>query len=194
MADVAASGRGRSSVDASGIVLAAGSGSRLGQPKADLILGGTRLLDRAIAVLRAGGCAEVIAVVRAGTRAEGATLVVNPQPERGLGSSLRIGLAAASGRVAVIMLVDTPGVGATAVRRVLAVGGPVAVATYSGRRGHPVVIDRAYWPEVAALAQADHGARPFLTAHPDLVTEVACEGDPRDLDTPADLDAWQARS
>ena len=179
---------------ACGIVLAAGSGSRLGGPKADLVLHGTRLLDRAIAVLRAGGCADVIAVVRPGTRADGATLVVNPQPERGLGSSLRIGLDTTSGDVAVIMLVDTPGVGAGAVRRVLAAGAPVAVATYAGRRGHPVAITRAYWPQVAALADGDHGARPFLTANPDLVVEVPCEGDPLDLDTPADLEAWQARS
>jgi CTP:molybdopterin cytidylyltransferase MocA len=194
MADVAASGRHGTSVGASGIVLAAGSGSRLGQPKADLVLGGTRLLDRAIAALRAGGCAEVIAVVRPGTRADDANVVQNPEPERGLGSSLRIGLGTATGDVAVIMLVDTPGVGAAAVRQLLAAAAPVAVATYDGRRGHPVAIARAYWPQVAALADGDHGARQFLAANPDLVIEVPCVGDPVDLDTPADVIAWQARS
>jgi CTP:molybdopterin cytidylyltransferase MocA len=192
VADFPASGR--EGACASGIVLAAGSGSRLGQPKADLVLDGTRLLDRAIATLRAGGCTEVIAVVRPGTRADDATVVENPKPERGVGSSLRIGLNAATGDVAVIMLVDTPGIGPAAVRQLLAEGAPVAVATYAGRRGHPVAIARAYWPQVAALADADYGARRFLTAYPELVIEVPCVGDPVDLDTAADVAAWHARS
>lgn len=174
-----------------GIVLAAGAGTRFGRPKADLVLGGERLVDRAVRVLREGGCADVVAVVRDGVAVPGAAAVVNPDPERGMGSSLRLGLAAASGTRAVIVLVDTPGIGADAVRRVLGVDAPVAVATYGGRRSHPVVLDRPLWTEVASLADGDQGARPFMRAHPDLVVEVACEGDPADVDTPADLAAWQ---
>ena len=179
---------------ACGIVLAAGAGTRFGRPKAEIVLGGERLVDRAVRVLRDGGCAEVVAVARQGVDVPGAVVVVNPDPERGMGSSLRLGLAAASGTRAVIVLVDTPGIGADAVRRVLAVDAPVVVATYSGRRSHPVVIDRPLWTEVATLADGDHGARPFMRAHPDLVVEVACEGDPADVDTPADLAAWQERA
>ena len=169
-----------------GIVLAAGAGTRFGRPKADLVLGGERLVDRAVRVLREGGCADVVAVVRDGVAVPGAAAVVNPDPERGMGSSLRLGLAAASGTRAVIVLVDTPGIGADAVRRVLGVDG-----AYGGRRSHPVVLDRPLWTEVASLADGDQGARPFMRAHPDLVVEVACEGDPADVDTPADLAAWQ---
>lgn len=175
----------------SGLVLAAGAGTRLGRPKADLVVGGERLLDRAMRVLREGGCAEIVAVVRAGIPATGARVIVNPDPERGMGSSLRLGLAAATGSRAAILLVDVPGVGADAVRRVLAASSPVAVATYGGRRGHPVVIDRPLWTEVARLAEGDEGARPFLRAHPDLVREVPCEGSAADIDTPDDLAAWQ---
>jgi CTP:molybdopterin cytidylyltransferase MocA len=176
----------------SGIVLAAGAGTRLGQPKADLIVAGERLLDRAVRVLREGGCGEVVAVVRQGVAVRGATVVVNREPDRGMGSSLRLGLGAASGERAAVVLVDTPGLTSDAVRRVVGVAAPVAVATYAGRRGHPVVIERPLWPEVAALAEGDEGARPFLRAHPELVTEVACVGDPSDIDTPRDLAAWRA--
>ena len=177
-----------------GVVLAAGAGTRFGGPKAEIVLGGERLVDRAMRVLREGGCADVVAVVRQGVEVPGAAVVVNPDPDRGMGSSLRLGLAAASGTRAAIVLVDTPGVGADAVRRVLAVDAPVAVATYGGRRSHPVVIDRPLWTEVAGLAEGDQGARPFMRAHPDLVVEVPCEGDPADVDTPADLAAWQQPS
>lgn len=176
-----------------GIVLAAGAGTRLGEPKAEVQLGGERLVDRAVRVLREAGCAEVVVVVRDGVDVDGAITVVNPAPERGMGSSLRLALAAASGVRAVIMLVDTPGVGVDAIGRVLAAKAPVAIATYGGRRGHPVAIERPLWTEVARLAEGDQGARPFLRANPELVTDVACAGDPGDIDTGSDLAAWRLR-
>ena len=175
----------------SGLVLAAGAGHRMGQPKAELILDGERLVDRAVRVLRAGGCDEVVTVVREGVTSPDARVVVNPEPERGMGSSLRLALAAATGRRAVILLVDTPGIGADAVRAVLAVDAPVVVATYGGRRSHPVVVDHSWWGEVAELAAGDRGARPFLAAHPELVREVECPGDPSDLDTMGELASWR---
>jgi len=175
----------------SGILLAAGEGRRMGRPKAEIVVRGRRLVDRAVATLRDGGCDEVIAVVRAGTRVDDATPVVNPDPDRGMGSSLRLGLAAATGSRAVILLVDTPGIRAEAVRRVASVDASVAIATYDGRRGHPVAFDRPLWTEVSALAEGDRGARAFLRVHPDLVTEVACDGRLDDIDTPSDLDAWE---
>jgi molybdenum cofactor cytidylyltransferase/nicotine blue oxidoreductase len=173
-----------------GVVLAAGAGTRLGGPKAELVVGGQRLIDRAVGELRRAGCAEVVAVVRAGTSALDAVVVVNPDPDRGMGSSLRLGLAAASGDRAVIVLVDTPGVGADQVGRVLAIDAPFVIARYGTRRSHPVAIDRPLWTEVSALAGGDQGARPFMRAHPELVTEVACDGDPSDIDTPEDLARW----
>ncbi len=176
--------------DVSGIVLAAGAGARLGRPKAELVVAGERLADRAVRGLRAGGCTEVVAVVRAGIEVGDAVVVVNPDPDRGMGSSLRLGLAAASGDRAVIVLVDTPGIGAEQVRRVLAVDAPFVVARYGARRGHPVAIARPLWAEVAALADDDEGARPFMRARPDLVTEVPCDGDPADIDTLGDLARW----
>jgi CTP:molybdopterin cytidylyltransferase MocA len=178
-------------VRVSGIVLAAGAGRRLGGPKAELVVGGERLVDRAVRVLRESGCAEVVAVVRAGTRVDGAVVVVNSDPDRGMGSSLQLGLAAASGDRAAILLVDTPGITADAVRRTLDVAAPVAVATYGGCRGHPVVIDRPLWTNVAALAEGEAGARAFLREHPELVTEVPCDGDLADIDTAEDLARYQ---
>jgi nicotine blue oxidoreductase len=52
-----------------------------------------------------------------------------------------------------------------------------------------VLFARSTWAEVAALAQGDVGARPFLAAHPELITTVSCDdiADPADIDTPADL-------
>ena len=181
----------------SGVLLAAGAGRRLGRPKAEIVIGGERLLDRGIAVLYAAGCSDVVAVVRDDTgrpTRTSVTTVRNPDPDRGMGSSLRLGLAACTGEIAVVMLVDTPGVDAEAVRAVVdavRAGSPVAIAEFDGRRLPPVAFARPQWNRVAELAEGDQGARGFLRAHPELVTAVACAGDPSDIDTPHDLLRWQ---
>jgi nicotine blue oxidoreductase len=176
-------------------VLAAGQGRRLGRPKAAVELAGRRLVDRATATLRAGGCHPVVVVSGATPLVvPGATVVPNPRWRTGLGGSLRVGLAAlpAAAPAVVMTLVDTPTVAAESVHRLVAAwrgGAQVAVATYAGARRTPVLIVRAHWAEAAARAEGDAGARAFLAAHPELVTEVECADLGRwlDLDTPADL-------
>jgi CTP:molybdopterin cytidylyltransferase MocA len=95
-------------------------------------------------------------------------------------------------RAVVIALADQPRVGAESVRRLIAAhaaGATVVVAAYDGRPRNPVLIDRIHWAEVLATTTGDAGARPFLRAHPDLVTAVECgdTGRPDDIDTPEDL-------
>ena len=179
-----------------GILLAAGDGSRLGQPKATVELAGSTLAERGVALLRDGGTDPVIVVTGAvPVELPGVVSVHNPDWVTGMGSSLVTGLRAveAGATAAVIALADQPLVGAEAVRRLIAahaLGATVVVAAYDGKPRNPVLIDRVHWPAVAELAAgADTGARPFLRAHPDLVTLVECgdTGSPADIDTPQDL-------
>jgi nicotine blue oxidoreductase len=121
----------------------------------------------------------------------GATVVINPDWAQGMGSSLRAGLKALAGtpaRAAAVLLVDTPGITAEAVRRVKDHAEPDAlvVATYYGERGHPVLLGRDHWAGVAELANGDVGARPYLTEHRAQVRTIACEdiADGTDLDLP----------
>ncbi|MEU8248977.1 nucleotidyltransferase family protein [Nonomuraea sp. NPDC048916] len=180
-----------------GLLLAAGQGSRLGMPKALVTYGGERLVDRGVRLLEEGGCHPVVVVLGAATvQVRGAVTVRNPDWASGMGSSLRTGLAALpeAAEAVVIALVDQPFIRPEAVRRLVAAGAEVAVATYGGRRRNPVLIARRHFAEVAELAVGDVGARPFLKAHPGLVTEVPCDGlgDPADIDTPEDLDLLEA--
>ncbi|MBA3248735.1 MAG: nucleotidyltransferase family protein [Geodermatophilaceae bacterium] len=184
-----------------GLLLAAGAGRRFGGPKALAVLAdGTGFLVHAVRALREGGCAPVVVVL--GSAAEQARLlvtdadaevVVNGDWATGMGSSLRQGLTALPTDVdaAVVLLVDTPGIGPAAVARLATFADPVAiaVATYAGRRGHPVLLGRRHWPEVCRLAVGDTGARPFLRAHGSAVVEVPCDdvADPTDIDTAGDL-------
>lgn len=179
-----------------GLLLAAGQGSRLGQPKALVEIAGQTLVTRGIGLLRAGGVEPVIVVTGAvSLDLPSVILVHNPDWRTGMGSSLRAGLATLpdSADAVVIALVDQPLISPEAVRRLIAAfqaGASVAVASYDGRPRNPVLIARPHWPDAAAAAQGDAGARPFLRAHPELVTRVECgdTGRPDDLDTSADLD------
>jgi CTP:molybdopterin cytidylyltransferase MocA len=179
-----------------GILLAAGQGSRLGQPKALVDVGGRPLAARGVQLLRDGGAQPVIVVTGAtAVNLPGVITVHNPRWPAGMGSSLAAGLTTVPEEcpAAVVALVDQPLVGTQSVRRLIAAyraGASVAVAAYAGRPRNPVLLAREHWAEVIAQADGDFGARQFLRAHPDLVTLVECGdiGRPDDIDTRADLD------
>jgi CTP:molybdopterin cytidylyltransferase MocA len=180
-----------------GLVLAAGGGRRYGMPKALVEYGGSLLVERAVRTARAV-CDPVLVVL--GARAvdvwrtadlDGATVLANRDWETGMASSLRTGLDGLRGwpgRVDAVLvtLVDMPGMTPQALRAVAAHAAPdaLAIATYDGVRGHPVLLGREHWAGVAATATGDEGARRYLAVHD--VTEVACTdlADPTDLDVP----------
>ena len=167
-----------------GVLLAAGAGRRAGGPKALRVdPDGTSWLLRSIAVLRDGGCAEVVVVL--GSQADRARdliarrssridrhLVDAPDWAQGMGSSLRAGLLAVQqrpGSAALVHLVDLPDVTAEVVRRLLQEAPPdpsaLARATYGGRPGHPVLIGRDHLPAVIDGLSGDSGARDYLAQH-----------------------------
>jgi CTP:molybdopterin cytidylyltransferase MocA len=194
-----------------GIVLAAGSGSRFGGPKALVRFGDELLVERACRLLTEGGCDPLLAVLGAAhelVRARAALpplTVLNPDWPTGIGSSVRAGLAAVPAEVgaAVVALADEPLVGAESVRRLLAAhrdglppGVRAVVATYAGQQRNPVLLTRDVFAAVAAAATGDRGARVWLRSHPDQVIGVPCDdtGDALDVDTPDDLAQALARA
>ncbi|MFJ9624503.1 NTP transferase domain-containing protein [Streptomyces sp. NPDC101181] len=197
----AASGTRRPEV--AGVLLAAGGGRRLGgRPKALLEHRGRPLVEHAVRSLRDGGCGPLHVVLGAAAgevreRAEltGCAVTVNPGWEEGMGSSLRLGLAALAGSdadAALVLLVDQPGIGAEAVARVREAcrsRSSLAAAAYDGERGHPVLFGADRWADIAAGAVGDQGARGYLREHRDAITLVECSdvAQAYDIDTAADL-------
>ena len=185
-----------------GLVLAAGAGRRLGQPKALVELDGALLVDRAVQLLTEGGCDEVFVVLGAAAqdvlaRAQltAGRTVIAERWEDGQGASLGAGLAAVASSDAdavIVALVDQPWIGPEAVRRLRdagEAGAATAVATYDGEPRNPVLLARPVWEAVGVSAVGDIGARAWLRANPEHVVAVACDGtgDPRDIDLPSDL-------
>ncbi|MFJ6694864.1 NTP transferase domain-containing protein [Streptomyces sp. NPDC091272] len=189
-----------------GLLLAAGGGRRLGgRPKALLEHRGRPLVEHAVRVLREGGCSRVYVVlgaaadeVRARAGLDDCVTVDNPDWAEGMGSSLRAGLdallnasgAGATCTAALVSLVDQPGIGPEAVRRVLAApGAGLAAASYDGQRGHPVLFGADRWADIARTAVGDRGARAYLKEHAAELTLVECGdvAEAYDIDLPQDL-------
>ena len=183
-----------------GVLLAAGAGTRLGRgPKALLPYRGRTLVEVLADTLFDGGCREVVVVVgaeadrvRSTTDLRTYTVVENENWAKGMAGSFRAGIEAASpGHSIMVALVDQPGLTPTAVSRLLGSHRPgrVTAAAYpdeSGRlkRRHPVIIDVGLRSQAAEAANGDTGARSFLKAHPGLVDLVDCS----DLCSGEDLD------
>jgi CTP:molybdopterin cytidylyltransferase MocA len=173
---------------AAGVLLAAGAGTRYGMPK--VLAASGEWLRACVTALSDGGCDDVVVVL-------GAAIVDVPAPARaavaedwaqGLSASVRVGVTAIDAAYAVLHTVDTPGVGADAVRRVrdAARSSPsgLARAHYGDRPGHPVVIARKHWPQLLDGLRGDEGAHPFLRDRTDVVA-VDCA----DLASGEDIDA-----
>ena len=188
-----------------GLLLAAGAGTRFGGPKALVPYRGELLVHRGRRLLSEGGCDPVVVVL--GAQAEQVMALADLPDcalaldwETGMGASLRAGLVGLARRdvtACVVALADQPLVGPAAVVRLLEAhraGALAAVATYDGSQRNPVLLARSTWDAVAAAAVGDTGARPWLRAHPELVTEVPCDdtGSPFDVDTPDDLATMEA--
>jgi CTP:molybdopterin cytidylyltransferase MocA len=185
-----------------GLLLAAGAGRRMGQPKALVSDEHGSWLIRGVATLRDGGCDPVTVVL--GAEAERARslldgldvrVVVADDWAEGMGASLRAGLRSLAGSTddgVVVSLVDLPDLVPEVVRRVVSQvvtagsgSGPAALAraSYDGKPGHPVLLGREHWSGVVGTAVGDQGARAYLA--PRHVTLVECG----DLATGHDVDS-----
>ena len=191
-------------------MLAAGRGERFGggTPKPLAPFRGRPLVQHALDAACGSGLTPVVVVVgngaddvaRAIVANENVVLAHNAQWRSGIASSLGAALRALEPRTdvsaVVIGLADQPLVGAEAYRRLARAyddGARLAVATYGGERGNPVLLGREHWDEAMALT-GDEGARVLLRRHAAL--DVPCDGtgSPNDVDTPADLAAAEQRA
>jgi molybdenum cofactor cytidylyltransferase len=147
-----------------GIILSGGASRRMGTPKALLRFQNETFLDRLIRVLSTV-CDPIIVVVglhadqiRSGIERGGEVLfAVNPDPDRGMLSSLKCGLALVppDAEAAMFLPVDHPNIEISTVEtlaaRFRADRAPITVPTYAGQHGHPVSIARPVIAELLAL-------------------------------------------
>ena len=182
------------------IVLAAGAGSRLGGGKMLVPVHGKPMLQHVLDRVADAGVGEAVVVLGQDADAvedaiawRSETRVRNPDPERGLASSLQVGMAAVDPAVeaVLILLGDQPFVLPGAIRALLDSPAdpnrPIAAPVHGDNRGrNPVLVRRVAFGLVGE-ATGDRGLGPILAAHPELVLEVPVAGDNPDIDSPEDL-------
>ena len=185
----------------SGILLAAGESRRMGSAKALLSYQGQTFIARICNAFLTAGVDELIVVL--GARAEQLRealpvhaklrTVVNPRYQLGQLSSLMVGIGALSSEseAAVVNLVDHPMIATATIHALLssfrADPVPILIASYQGKRGHPVLFSSHVYGEILA-APLDQGAKVVVRKDPTRVREIPLD-DPgilADIDTPED--------
>lgn len=189
---------GRAGVKIGAVVLAAGSSSRLGQPKQLLEYEGQSLVRRAAQAALDAGCDPVAVVVGHGREKViaalhelPATLVPNDDWERGIGASIRAGVDRLRASDALILLVcDQPKVDASLLRELIAgqeqTGQPMVATRYASTQGVPALFTRDRFAQLLSLGD-ETGAKRLLLARPAEVATVDFPAAAWDIDTPADL-------
>ncbi len=186
-----------------GIVLAAGRSERMGgRPKALLTLKDREgreetFVARALRILAEGGVADAVVVVNPETEAAirvacppGTVLACNPRPEDGMVSSIRAALSVgAEIEKVLVTLVDIPEISVDVVRILRdhesAPGCWMTIPVFSDGRGHPLILHRAVFSELAT--ELPRGLKTLMERGPERICDLAVPGpQPWDVDTPDD--------
>jgi molybdenum cofactor cytidylyltransferase len=181
------------------VVLAAGKSQRMGRNKLLLKIAERTLLDHVLDALEGSKVDEVFVVL--GHRPEGLKpiiephnvgVVLNPDYEEGMTSSVKSGLGHVTADAVFIVLGDQIGLGAELLNRMSALmeSDPEALIVspvYEGKRGHPVLIRSVLFPEILAL-EKEQSLREVVLRHE--ASHRFVEGSIwsiMDMDTPEDF-------
>jgi molybdenum cofactor cytidylyltransferase len=193
------------------VLLAAGSGTRIGnRPKSLLELGGIPLIRRQIIALSGAGVDELVVVV--GNYAERivqavqefpVTVVHNPNPADGQVSSLRLGLQALSPKIdaALVALADQPLINSQDINDLIGAYKKrptlvhVVQPEVQGQLGNPVMFSAEVREQILSSA-ANIGCKHWQAAHPEAVHRWTTSNLRycTDIDTQEDIEALAART
>ena len=188
----------------SAILLAAGQSKRMGELKQLMPFGQSTIVEQAVDNLLGSAVDEVIVVV--GYKAEDVIkaiaakpikLAINPDYEQGMSTSIIAGLNLVHGRVQGVMLAlgDQPLVNSQTINSLIEEfynhDKGIAVPTYQGSRGHPIIFAIKYKEKLLKL-KGDVGGRQIIKDHPGDVLEVAVNSESivADFDTTDDYQAY----
>ena len=174
----------------SGIILAAGLSSRMGEPKQLLPFGESTIIETVIDNLLGSKLDEVIVVigheaekVQAHIQHKPVRAVFNPDYKEGMLTSAQRGVESisASADAFAMTLVDlpliTPDLVDMVIDEYLQADGGIAVPSYNYRRGHPVIFDRRYADDILRLDEDSGGVRSLFKRYADDIHYVTVDTD-----------------
>lgn len=182
------------------IILAAGSSSRLGQPKQLVNYRDKTLLTRAIEAAKKVASGDVVVVTGAHEQlinpevsALDVHIVHNPLWQQGMASSINAGISAlpSGTQQAIIMLCDQPFADAALLKEMIDQqrlnDSDLVACTYGGSIGVPALFDQSLFAELLEL-KGQEGAKKIIQKYREQATTIPFGKGSIDIDTPDDLD------
>lgn len=183
-----------------GLILAAGESKRMGRPKLLLPYGEKTVIETVLTVVKQSKLDQSCLIVRPEdeiisslARSLGFEIAINPEPGRGMLSSIIVGLERIpkEAEAVVLILGDQPGISTSAIDLLIVgyrlKGKGLVLPVFQGKRGHPILFDLKYREEIKAL-NPEIGLRQLMQLHPEDILEIPVNepGIIVDLDTPED--------
>ncbi len=182
------------------LILAAGSSSRLGQPKQLVEFEGQTLIERTTHIALSVS-EEVLVVLGANSDlikpkleafSNQITIIDNPDWNEGMGTSISLGveILAPKSDAILILLADQPLISQVLLQNMMQTFAekemPIVACDYGNQLGVPILFDKAFFPELKHL-KGEQGAKSFLKKYVEKISSIEFEGGIFDIDTPEDL-------
>jgi molybdenum cofactor cytidylyltransferase len=187
------------------VILAAGKSTRMKENKLLLSLNGETLIEHVVKTATRSIVDDVIVVL--GYEAQkvkerlarlGSRLVINKNYEKGQSESVKAGLKAVSPGTKAVMILpaDVALIEAESINKVAneyrRSKSPIIIASHQQQSGHPILIDRALFPEVLAVNEETLGLKAVIDRHRPEITyvEVDTENVLIDIDTQEEFNKY----
>lgn len=189
------------------IILAAGSSSRLGKPKQNLVFQGSTLLQRTINAALAADCQQIVVVLGANApiieptiTGQPIQIIHNSDWEKGMASSISCGLATLLKTTpqlqsVILMLCDQPFADASIINQLTQASAnnkQLVACNYNGTIGVPALFNKTHFEELLAL-QGNEGAKRLLLKYNNEVHKIPFPLGMIDIDTIGDYERLEIR-
>ena len=179
------------------IILAAGSSSRLGQPKQLLLIDGETLLNRTIRTAKQISNAIIVVLganielISPTISDQSITIVTNPDWETGMSTSIKVGLSQClKFENAIICLCDQPFLTENILNALINKKSTsekqIIASYYSQQIGVPILFNKIFFNDLLNL-KGDKGAKSILNKYADQIDTIQFHQGATDIDTLVDL-------
>lgn len=181
------------------ILLAAGNSKRFGSNKLLALFQGKPMITHLFDTVNKLAADQIIVITQANevekiAQRYGFEVYINEQPEKGISSSIKLGVSHVIGDAAVFIVCDQPMLSATTIQKLIthADHQHILRVSYDTKKGNPALFPKSLYDELMQL-EGDEGGKVIMRAHPELVIDIQAEHQNEliDFDTKESLNKYR---